>query len=40
MAGEPTTEIVEAVVRQVNQAWLNGRFDELEPLLHQDVIVV
>ena len=38
MANELTRE-VDAAVSRINTAWLNGRVDDLYPLLHADVVM-
>ena len=33
-------EPVTAAMRRINQAWLDGRVDDLTPLVHEDIVVV
>ena len=37
---ESKREIAAAALRQINQAWLNGRVEDLGPLVHSDIVMV
>lgn len=36
---ESDHETVAAAMRQINQAWLNGRVEDLTPLVHPGIVV-
>jgi len=40
MADETTSSDPAGTVQQINRAWLQGRVDDLGPLLHPDVVMV
>ncbi len=40
MAGSAAKEQVSAVMRQINQAWLAGRVDDLAPFVHPEIVMV
>jgi hypothetical protein len=40
MVDESRREGAATVMRRINQAWLDGRLDDLAPLVHPDVIMV
>jgi ketosteroid isomerase-like protein len=40
MPNETNGEIVAATMGRINRAWLDGRIDELEPVVHQDIVMV
>ena len=37
---ESKHESAAAAMRQINQAWLNGRVDDLAPLVHSEIVTV
>ena len=37
---ESKQESAAAAMRQINQAWLNGRVEDLAPLVHLDIVTV
>jgi uncharacterized protein (TIGR02246 family) len=37
---ESKRENAAAAIRQINQAWLNGRVEDLAPLVHPDIVMV
>ena len=40
MSEESASESVAAVMRRINQAWLDGRVDDLRPMLHPEMVMV
>jgi ketosteroid isomerase-like protein len=40
MDRETKSDDVAAVMRRMNQAWLNGRVDDMAPLVHPDIVMV
>jgi hypothetical protein len=40
MADDAPNEPVSAVMRQINQAWLDGRVDDLLPFVHPEIVMV
>ncbi len=40
MVDDSEREAVATVMRQINQAWLNGHVEDLTPMLHPDIVVV
>jgi ketosteroid isomerase-like protein len=40
MADNAPNEHVSAVMRQINQAWIAGRVDDLAPFLHPKIVMV
>src|SRR5207302_4639648 len=40
MVDESKRDDPAATMRRINQAWLNGRVDDLEPMIHPDVVMV
>ncbi|SPE33014.1 conserved hypothetical protein [Candidatus Sulfopaludibacter sp. SbA3] len=39
MQTESTRENAAAALRQINQAWLDGRVQDMEPLLHPEIVM-
>jgi hypothetical protein len=37
---ESKRESASAAMRQINQAWLNGRVDDLAPMMHSEIVMV
>lgn len=40
MADEPTRGDAVAAMHRINQAWLEGRVDDLAPLVHPEIVMV
>jgi hypothetical protein len=40
MVAEFKSEDVAATMRQINRAWLEGRVDDLAPLVHDEIVMV
>lgn len=40
MVNESERESAEAAMRQINASWIDGRVDDMAPLVHPDVVLV
>lgn len=40
MVDELKSERVAATMRQINRAWLDGRVEDLAPMVHPDIVIV
>ena len=40
MVSESKREDAAAAMRRINQAWLDGRVEDLEPMVHPDIVMV
>jgi hypothetical protein len=40
MMQDSEQELVFATMERINRAWLNGRIDDLEPMLHEEIVMV